>query len=608
MAAASYATNLSDIFTDGSTTGWTALGGGAAGLNQETDYYIQGTSCLSKNAFASDTKGMIYNYGSDAGGTPTDGAYLMWVTHLTPNSLDTIAGGGIRFLIGSGTGDYKTYYVGGSDTIEFGGWILAAVKEQTTGDETDTGTPSSTVEQYFGALWDLPTGGPTKGAPNGIDAIRFGRCDIVITDGDATPNGPATFSGILTNLETASNRYGLLAQIGGAWYNSGLLQFGSSGTAVYFIDANKTVFLRDHPHVTSNFNTWEVQNASSTVSLTNYSVRALGTNAPGRWVTTDNATVTLTTCNWTDMGVFGFNTNTTVLGNTFLRCAAVTHNGADMSESTISDPNVSANASGLIYDVAADPDGEMDNMTFEMGSTSTHAIEFGTNVPSTMTLRGCTFTGYGSGNNANDSTFHFKDTSGTITLNLVGCTGNASYRTDGATINIVNDPITVKITCQTGSGAKIQNARVHLRAADGTGPFPFEETVTIANSGTTATVTHTGHGLATNDYVYINGASLQANNGEFQITVSDANTYTYTMGSTPGSSPTGTITSTFVALAGLSDVNGVVSTTKTYSTDQPVTGWARKSSSSPYYAQGPINDTIDSVDGLSISAILISDE
>jgi hypothetical protein len=80
------------------------------------------------------------------------------------------------------------------------------------------------------------------------------------------------------------------------------------------------------------------------------------------------------------------------------------------------------------------------------------------------------------------------------------------------------------------------------------------------------------------------------------------------MGSTPGSSPTGTITSTFVALAGLSDVNGVVSTTKTYSTDQPVTGWARKSSSSPYYAQGPINDTIDSVDGLSISAILISDE
>jgi hypothetical protein len=70
-------------------------------------------------------------------------------------------------------------------------------------------------------------------------------------------------------------------------------------------------------------------------------------------------------------------------------------------------------------------------------------------------------------------------------------------------------------------------------------------TVTISNSGTTATVTHTAHGRNSGDRALIAGASLSANNGVFTITSTGANTYTYTMGSSPGSSPTGTITATF---------------------------------------------------------------
>ena len=611
MAAATYSTNLSNIIVEfPNTTGWTAIGTGGAGLNApETDYYIQGNNCITKNAFASSTKGMIYDSGSDQGGSGTDGAYVCWMTHTAPNSLAVRTSGGMQFIMGSSSSAYRHFYVGGSDTLTFQGWKFIAVSETATADTT-TGSPTAGVEQTFGGLWNLPTGGPTKGAPNALDAIRFGRCDIIIEFGDATPNGPATFDGVLTNLETASNRYGMLAQreAGGAFENSGLLQFGSATNAVLFEDSDKTITLREHPHVTTNFNTWEVQNASSVVNLTRITVQALGTTSPGRWVTTDNATLGWDACSFIDMGVFGFNTNATIDGCLFLRCDQITHGGATMNNSSVVDPNVTANDSGLVYDVNADPDGEMDGMTFEMGTTATHAIEFGTNVPATMTLRNCTFVGYGTGNNANDSTFHFKDTAGSITLNLVNCSGNASYRTDGATITIVQDPVTTTVKAITTSGSNIQSARVFLQASSGTGPLPYQDSVSITQTGGTATVSHTAHGLSTNQYVVIRGANEEGYNKVAQITVTGANSYTYSVSSGLSSPATGSPTSTGVLVYGTTDVNGEVSDTRTLSTNQPVTGWVRKSTSSPLYKTSTLSGTVSNTAGATFTAVMISDE
>jgi hypothetical protein len=114
--------------------------------------------------------------------------------------------------------------------------------------------------------------------------------------------------------------------------------------------------------------------------------------------------------------------------------------------------------------------------------------------------------------------------------------------------------------------------------------------------------------MASGDKVLIIGASLDANNGVFTITVTGADTYTYTMASSPGSSPTGTITSTFVALSGTTDANGEISVSRVYPTGQPVTGWTRKSSSSPFYKQGVINATISSTAGMDYTAVMVSDE
>lgn len=59
----------------------------------------------------------------------------------------------------------------------------------------------------------------------------------------------------------------------------------------------------------------------------------------------------------------------------------------------------------------------------------------------------------------------------------------------------------------------------------------------ITRVGTTATLTTaTAHGLATNDYVTVVGASPADYNGTFQITSTGASTFTYVMATTPASS------------------------------------------------------------------------
>jgi hypothetical protein len=148
---------------------------------------------------------------------------------------------------------------------------------------------------------------------------------------------------------------------------------------------------------------------------------------------------------------------------------------------------------------------------------------------------------------------------------------------------------------------------VLVKAAAG-GSLPVNATVTITNSGTTATVSHTAHAMATGDKVLIGGASLTANNGVFAITKLTDDSYSYTMGSSPGSNPTGIIKSTYVLLSGDTDGNGQLSMSRSFSTNQPVAGWARKSTSNPLYKTGPVTGTVNTGTGASLTAVMILDE
>ena len=69
----------------------------------------------------------------------------------------------------------------------------------------------------------------------------------------------------------------------------------------------------------------------------------------------------------------------------------------------------------------------------------------------------------------------------------------------------------------------------------------------ITYSGTTATATCTAHGYSSGETVQITGASPWQYDGIFIITAVNANTFTYTMSSSPGTSASGTITAAAVS-------------------------------------------------------------
>lgn len=394
MAAPTYASDLTDILTDmASTTGWTALGGGASGLvAPETDFFIQGSNCISKAGWSTATKGMIF--GNASGITvPSGKAVYIWIYFWASNSTAVEASGGIQALIGSSATAFKQWYIRGSDTLVYGGWVCGVVDPTITADAT-TGSPTATL-QFFGAQANVPAAGPSKGQPLGIDAFRYGR-DYTCTNGDLA-NGYATFAGAALFNDNSARRYGQFQGIDGGYLMQCRFLFGSAATAVDFRDSNRNILIARTTKVSSSFNRFEVVNASSNIALTNISVAALGTTSRGDWVTTDNATVNLSSCSFTDMGTFGFASNTTATSTTFRRCQLITQNSATFS-SCIFDSTADSSRAILANNLS-----NIATCKFISGGTG-HGIELTT--AGTYTFSANTFTGYGSNNTTNAAIYN----------------------------------------------------------------------------------------------------------------------------------------------------------------------------------------------------------
>jgi len=214
-------------------------------------------------------------------------------------------------------------------------------------------------------------------------------------------------------------------------------------------------------------------------------------------------------------------------------------------------------------------------------------------------------------NNTTSYALYWAGAAGTLTINATNGTNlvDGGCTSAGGTVTVVSNPVTCEITVKDTATPPIalENARVLLKVSNGDN-YPYQASVNIVSTGTTATVTHADHGMATDDYIVINGANEDAYNGVYQITYVGDSSYTYTMGSDPVSPATGTIIGTFAVISGDTNASGIVSDTRTWSVDQDITGWARKSTDSPYYRQSGIVGTIDKDSGLTVIAQLISDE
>ena len=159
-----------------------------------------------------------------------------------------------------------------------------------------------------------------------------------------------------------------------------------------------------------------------------------------------------------------------VTDTTFILCGLVTHNGASMNGSSIIESTVATDTGALRYNVASDPNGETDDMTFVKGAAAHHACEFGTSAPLTMTLTNWTVEGFSVSDGDDDSVLLFPDTGGDVTwtLNHVGTTGTMSFKKvrAGDTVN-VTATVPITVTAKFGAVA-VEGARVRVEETDGT--------------------------------------------------------------------------------------------------------------------------------------------
>ena len=602
MAVPAYVTDLKQIFLDGGPI-WTLVGGGRQ-TNTETDDFIQGTSCWSHDPFSTGLEGGVMNSGQ----TITAGdAIFYWVKCDIVATLSTHALGGQRLLVGNTATDLKSYYVRGSDDYQYGGWQCIPI-DPTKTPSTTIGAPTD-VADWFGAQWNVPAAGASKGFPMKVDAMRHGKI-LEVTDGDS--GTPASWDSVALYDSDITRQWGICQPTNSGAALQGYIYWGTTGSTVYSRDSNRTIAIIDTEWTDTNFTQILFAHAGNDVVWDNVGLIALGTNNRGIINVTANGAITWTNSVFQDIDTTTLQSNSTFDGTTWIGCNEVTSGGGSLLGSKFLQSTVTgATSASLIWDETTDPDGNIDDTVFSSGSTLHHAIYFGDSIPSSITLRGINFTGFNPSNGQNNSTLYFADTTGTITVNLVGCTGTISYESAGAIINLVADPVTTKIiTKDADTQNTISGVTAFAWVTNGVN-FPYLDSVTITGATTTATVHHVGHGLSTNDTVWIQGTNLEENYaGAYDITVINDDYYSYTTVDTIATSPaTGPITATFAFFNGFTDVNGEISDSRVIGTNQPFAYRCRKSTPpETLYVSSSGSDTVDSQLGKSITVSLISDE
>lgn len=387
MAAASYTTDLQTFNDCSSVTGFNEPSGFTAtdsGGEVDTDLSIYGSQCITESQRKSGSGGLFYTGSQPAGWTDGD-CFFGWYKFFAPNATGTkTSGSGIEMFVGSSSSNFNRYYVAGSDTYAYGGWINYVVNPNTatvTASNT-TGSPSGTHNGMgFGCTISY---GISKGNSHNMDIFRWGRGEVIITDGDLA-NGYANFDDLATvNDNATTGRWGLFQKQGASYLWKGLMTLGNA-TAVDFRDSNVTIAIDNTEFVQAAFNYIEVNNTSSNVEWNSVTISALGTVSRGSFEVVDNATVTLNGCTFNDMDFFIFNGGTNA--NTITDCTFRGHNYVVQGGGIFSGCNFIRATSGnsLFIDDATN----VTDCVFTGDGTTTpgHAVDLGTiaggNTPET---------------------------------------------------------------------------------------------------------------------------------------------------------------------------------------------------------------------------------
>lgn len=358
-------------------------------------------------------------------------------------------------------------------------------------------------------------------------------------------DGLGTFAGAAAaNDEQTAARWGIFQAIAGGYQLQGRFLLGTAATAVDFRDSNTTILIANTLFVTAGFNVIEVRHASSRVDLTAVSFSALGTVSRGNFLVTHNADVNIDACSFTGMGTFVLLSATAILNSTLRDCDTITANGAILNGSSVLTSRVAADESALLWNVA---DGDPD------GNLDDMTFSKGTNDHHAIALT------------PNAATT-------AVTLRRITFTGFSATNEQSSSVLELEDrgaDTTWNINTVSTTGT------VSYKKRRGT------DTVNIIANPVTLTVTVVD---------LLSGNPIQNVN----VLVEAA-----------AGGPLGVGTDIIKALT---DINGEVADTRTYASNQPITGRARLATTGgPLYKTGSIAGIINSASGLNLTVQMILD-
>jgi hypothetical protein len=568
-----------------------------------TDFYKEGTQCVGFELWSSGNNDHYISVTEDLSGISH---VHFWFMTTVLNELNVTGSGGIQLYLSDGT-NTGYWYVGGSD-VYAGGWKNFVIDVSAA---VDAGIkPTMTAITQLGIRCNL-TAGAKKTQSMWLDHIYAG--DGLIAYGD-DGGGYFDFDDILAADESTTNGWGMLRKIGGVFYTVGSFEFGdSAGTNGCKFNAKSQVLVFEDRPVNASLYALDV--VDNGTGVTEFILGAKSGTAGVQGCTIraeDLAQVSLFSIDGaTDTDVDNFK----LYGSSFFGGGAVAFPGAGANVEILGcsfescgqvDPD-DASVDGCFFISTLDVDSallwnesiDIANCSF-IANIAGAGIEMPSAVGTPYAYDNLLFSG---------NTYDVLNSSGSaISVNKNNGSNPTSY--EGSLVTFLGTSVTTTITVKDiVTGNPVQYARVFLAASDGTGDFFYKASVTeITSSGSIATVTQTGHGLSTNDWVLIEGANEQEYLGCFQITYISSTQYSYTVPGTPDTPATGTILATETMFNRETDVNGEVDDTREFTNDQPLTGRVRKSTASPLYKSQPFTCIVDTENGVSINVLLVRDD
>ena len=557
---------------------------------------------------------------------------LIYVWVLANGIMDTTVNGGIGVMVSDGT-DRIGYHVAGSDKAAFRhnsasvSWqclildtaTLPAIFTARAGAEASLTLTAITA---VGAMYKT-LAKSVGGAVNCFtDIIRIGNGGLTITGGGTGTEGKFLEIANEDASDVSLKAFGICHEVAsGVFGLQGALVFGDAvGTlSVDFKDQDTTVVFEDRGISTDKYKITVASNATGSTDFqlgikvgTDGGSNGCALTCPvgvGAAFDASDADVELVLlyggqfANYDQLFKFSADAtngpNHEIFGYTFSGCAQIDIGLVAFENNTIVN-TVDANG-GILGNRS------LTNLTFISDGTG-HAIYI--TSPGTYSYAGLSFSGYGADNTTDAVVYN--NSGGLVTLNIASDSDTPTVRNGtSATTSVVISPVTLTVTTKDSSVSPptaIEGAAVTVRPTDATGPLPYKESVTIAQTAGIATVAHTGHGFSVGQKVDIDGANENNYNRiKTILTVPTVDSYTYAIDSGTASPATGTIVSTAIVIDGLTDVNGEISDTRTYTSNQPVTGAAKKGTSDPVFKSTPISNTIDKANGLSITTLMNPD-